>query len=347
MKKNRFDERYNIGIANKSDIEDIMEFIDSHWRKGHIMSIDRELFEYEFLYDNTVNFILAREKSTNEIEAIFGFLYCSNPDAKTPKDIWGSFWKVNDDNNNMKMLGIELAKRVYELTGCRYHIGNGANPSTTIPLRKIVFKEKTDVMKQYYILNSNITEFNIADIKYFPECVCKCEKKYLVKQYKDFELLKREFDAEKYDVVPYKDNWYVEKRYFKHPIYKYKVYGIYNECSIIDAIIVLREVEQNNRKILRIVDYLGNHTLFSGLNYIFKDWMSKERYEYIDFVEFGFEEEYIKKAGMVRRKDNDENIIPNYFEPFERSNVDIWVHYKDERTTFFKADGDQDRPNII
>ena len=39
------------------------------------------------------------------------------------------------------------------------------------------------------------------------------------------------------------------------------------------------------------------------------------------------------------------NIIPNYFSPFIRENIDIYIRYNDDSTRFFKADGDQDRPN--
>ena len=52
---NKFDERYEIRLGTKRDIDNIMEFIDLYWKKGHILSIDRKLFEYEFLDGNQVN----------------------------------------------------------------------------------------------------------------------------------------------------------------------------------------------------------------------------------------------------------------------------------------------------
>ena len=39
---NSYDEQYEFRVANINDIEKIMEFIDSHWKKGHIMAINRE-----------------------------------------------------------------------------------------------------------------------------------------------------------------------------------------------------------------------------------------------------------------------------------------------------------------
>ena len=71
---NKYDERYDIRLAKISEIPDIMQFINNHWKKNHIMSIDQKLFEYEFVENDTVNVILAIDKDTNTIEAISGFL---------------------------------------------------------------------------------------------------------------------------------------------------------------------------------------------------------------------------------------------------------------------------------
>ena len=61
---NRYDERYEIRLAKYNDIVNIMDFINKYWKQGHIMSCDREYFEYEFLEEDNVNFILAIERST-------------------------------------------------------------------------------------------------------------------------------------------------------------------------------------------------------------------------------------------------------------------------------------------
>mgnify|MGYP006944908119 CR=1 FL=1 len=47
-------------------------FINKYWKQGHIMSCDREYFEYEFLEEDNVNFILAIERSTGENRGIVG-----------------------------------------------------------------------------------------------------------------------------------------------------------------------------------------------------------------------------------------------------------------------------------
>lgn len=347
---NRYDERYEIRLARREDIESIMQFINDYWREGHILSRNRALFEYEYLDEDgvTVNMILAIDRGTELLEGLFGFLKCSAGRWIDKKDIWGSLWYVNPSHNNIPLLGIELAKRVYELTGCRYQIGNGANPSTTVPLRKLYFGEKTAKMIQYYCLNPDKNKFAIPVIhhRWHPQYKDESTRTYM-EQYSSIDEVTKKYDIEKLDVIPYKDNWYLNKRYFKHPWYHYQVYGLYTEIDpAVKALMVGREVKCNGAKVLRIVDYLGEQNLFSGLAYEFRNLMRENDYEYIDFYVYGFNEEIIRNAGFCRREDNDENIIPNYFEPFLQKNVDIWVHYKEEGTMFFKADGDQDRPNI-
>lgn len=343
---NKYDERYDIRLANQTDIDSIMKFIDTYWKKGHILACDRRLFEYEFLNGNSVNMLIAIDRQTQEIEGIFGFLYCSSVLNSERRDIWGSLWMVVEEHDNIPFLGIELAKRIYKVAGCRMHIGSGANPKTTIPLRRLFFSDKTARMKQYYCLNPKVKEYKVCDIKEkkISEYIMADRLKKVI-EIETMNALKEVFDVESFDVYPYKDNWYIEKRYFEHPYYRYKVYGL-QENKRVTGVIIAREIEVEDIKLLRIVDYLGEHSIFGETGKFWHELMQEKQYEYIDFYEFGMEDAILKNAGFVYRDDADENIIPNYFEPFLKQNVDIWVHYKFEGTTFFKGDCDQDRPNI-
>ena len=343
---NKFDERYDIRLASTSDTDNIMFFIDKYWSKGHIMSRDKELFKYEYADGDNLNFILAIDKNIKQIEGIFGFIKCSNTKDANKKDIWGSMWMVNDLHKNIPFLGIELAKRVFTLTGCRTHIGNGANPKTTAPLRRIFFGDKVVKMKQYYLLNSYIDDYKIAVIKDRVNApTISMQNETTLRAFHSIDEVKNHFDIENIYAIPYKDNWYVNKRYFCHPYYTYTVYGLADGIGKIGALMMARVVECNGRKVFRLVDYIGNQELFAGLSKQFDKLIKDNVFEYIDFYTHGFDEESISKAGFKLRTDDDLNIIPNYFEPFLRENIDIWAHYKLDGTLFFKADGDQDRPN--
>lgn len=344
-----FDKRYDIRLANLDDVPLIMKFIDNFWRKGHIMSRSRELFDYEYVHESEVDFVIAIDKFSGELEAIFGFIRCQK---ERNRDIWGSMWKVRDDHDNMNLLGIELAKRVYILTGCRMHIGNGANPNTTIPLRKIFFREKTAKMKQFYRLNKEIKDYKIAIIKDDSLENVETDERindqlinYNLKKIDNFTELEKCFNLNRTDVYPEKDAYYIKHRYFEHPFYNYLVYAIEINGQT-KAVIILRQIDINGSSVLRIVDFLGCEKALIGISSKLDELMQDRKAEYVDFYQFGLDDEILRKSGFINREDT-RNIIPNYFEPFLQENADIWVHYIMDNTRFFKADGDQDRPNQL
>lgn len=340
---NRYDEQYEFRVANINDITAIMDFIDKNWKSGHIMATNRELFEYEFLEeDGTVNFILAVDRKKGTIECLCGILKASHdPDHL---DVWGSIWKALD--GNMGMLGTELLRRRKDMTKCRCDMGVGYNPKTAVPLVKVLLKRYTTKMKHYYIL-ADRNDFKIADIKYIPK-VSVSDTQYSVVKLENITELQQKFDAKKYaEYIPYKDFWYINHRFYQHPVYKYDVYGVEKDGEV-DAILVFRKQHYENRIAIRFVDYIGNRSLISGIGCFLMQLLSEnENNEYIDFYNAGLDEKLIFDAGFTEVKEGDSNIIPNYFEPFVRANIDIWVDSRDATTLFTKADADQDRPNRI
>jgi len=338
-----FDEKYNIRIADYSDIDSIMTFIKDEWNENHILANNRDFFEYEFKDGNILNFILAFIRESNQLAGILGFLPASKD--KEHLDVWGVMWKVKKISGEVPFLGIELMRRLQSISKCRTELGIGANPKTSIPILKLMLNYNVDKMKHYYRL-SDKDDFNIAKVVNRPaECSYKKGENHL-RRYTNIQELCKDYDLSKNtEVRPYKDRWYINKRFFLHPIYKYNIYGIVNIRNVVDAILIVRKIECNNSKVLRIVDFIGEQSSFSGLYEEFSTLL--DDYEYVDFYCYGFEKEYLIQAGFTHKDENDKNIIPNYFEPFSQSNVEIWINSSHDKCLFFKADGDQDRPSII
>lgn len=330
-----FDERYDIRQARYDEIPEIMDFIDNYWKKGHILAKNRELFEYEYVPDGKVNFYIAKNKETQEIESLQGFIYTSESESK--KDIWGSISKTRNDHPNMPFLCRELTVRICEDLNIRYELGVGVNKKTALALAELdgYYSHK---MNHYYRL-SDREEYKIAEIKNkILKPKDKSIQQYSPQKVNSIEELKKQYDfsiAE--NSIPYKDEWYINRRYFKYPFYDYSVYVIR------DAFFVTREQKLNDEKILRIVDYIGNQSSFGELYDYFSNKLTE--YEYIDFYNFGFKDEHLKEAGFINKEETPENIIPNYFSPFVKENIDIYVHSQAENTLYFKGDSDQDRPN--
>lgn len=341
-----FDDIYMITRAQKKDISDIMCFINEYWKKNHIIATNRELFEYEFLDNDNVNFIIARGSKTLEIEGVFGFLYTAQNIEK--RDIWGSIWKVKDGNK--ALLGLELLKRMVILSGCRYNLDVGANPKTSVPVVRTLLKYQTDKMNHYYILSDFYKDnYKIAYVNDY--CYKKVEhieaQDYLVEELTELMQVRQFFEdnkAELLGAVPYKDFWLVEKKYINHPINEYHIYGIKAENST-KGLMILRIQEKDDRKAIRFVDYLGDERFLQGTSSFWHNILIKYEAEYVDFYEHGFDQEILTKAGFKYRDESDTNIIPNYFYPFVQENIDIWTYSSTKQYKACKADGDQDRPN--
>lgn len=339
MKENVFDQKYEIRFAKYDEIEEIMQFIDTYWKKGHILASNREFFEYEMVVDGKVNFVIAKDKETGKIHGLHGFISASKNKAKY--DTWGSIWKVIP--GSMALLGLEIVRRLEDYTGTRAFLSIGGNPKTTVPiLRKMRKFDDVGKMQHFYCLSKR-ENYQVAKVGHYEAFVENMIDQVQLTRLKDIEEFKKAYDLScNEEAFPYKDIWYIEHRYFEHPIYKYQVYGL-SKTEGVQAVLICREQEYSGTKVLRIVDYIGKPELFSGISGFLKAGL--EQYEYIDFYCYGFDTSYVRQAGMIERKDNDTNIIPNYFAPYVAENIDIWVGTPKGTAVFFKADGDQDRPN--
>lgn len=341
-KKNKFDKKYDIRMARYDEVDEIMQFLDMHWKKGHILARDRTFFEYEMVPDGQVNFVIAKDWSNGEIQGLHGFVPASNNRYK--RDAWGSIWKIVP--GSMGMLGLEIIKRLEVINELRTCLSIGGNPETTVPLLKYVRHfEDVGKMEHFYCLSLQ-EEYLIAKVGHKVSFTVNQDYNTNIVQYDNYKQLKEDYDFSNSDeAFPYKDGWYINHRYFENPIYHYLIYGLRSKPSEkkSSALLIAREQKHNGGVALRLVDYIGKAELFAGLSLFFQD--SLNRYEYIDFYCYGFNTEYVKRAGMIKIEDNDTNIIPNYFYPYVAQNIDIYVGTPKGRAVFFKADGDQDRPN--
>ncbi len=341
----RYDERYEIRLANVNDIEAIMDFIDKEWKKDHVLATSRELFEYEFLEENgDVNFIIAIDRESKQIAAIIGFLKASHDEENM--DIWGSIWKVTNDA--LPLLGVEIIKRKMQITSCRNDITVGSSDVAT-KLYKTALRRHVDTMKHYYRLaDRDANAFVIATVNN-KTCanVDAPAKKGKVRLLNNIEELQACYDLTKNKLtVPYKDVWYINHRYFNHIAYKYNVCAIEVD-DVVEAIFIYRIQRYQGKNAIRIMDYIGNQMAFGTIKEYFDELLADPDNEYIDFYCLGMDEIYLNQAGFVKRDENDSNIIPNYFSPFVSKNIDIVVNSTDPNTMYFKADADQDRPNKL
>lgn len=336
-----YDSKYIFRYADINDIEDLMRFLDENWRKEHILSKNRTLFEYEFLDDNgNVNFLMAIDKKKNSIEAIIGFLKTAYSNNIT--DIWTSLWKVKE--GNMLFLGSELLKRLEADTKFRHTLSVGDNAETSARILKKKFGRYIVKMNHYYIL-SNRDIFKIAVVNNRKRNFQHSESNEDIEEIISAQAIDGILSYNNNRSTPLKDAGYYNKRFLNHPIYKYRIYKIERDDKT--ALFVTRDQFYEDRKVLRIVDYFGNNELIEDLGIWVRNKINTEDYEYADFLCYGFDPRFFEAGGFSLLEENDPNIIPDYFSPFEQRNIDILCDTPIEAVTICKADGDQDRPNMI
>ena len=346
----KLNEDYDIHFCKECEVEELVEFIDTYWRKGHIFVLSRALLDWQH-YDrqnHRYNFVLAKHKGTNEIHSILGFVptYQFDNDI-TNAEVWPCIWKSRDDVH-VKGLGVSLY----------YYLKSNIDIETIsiLGISEIalgIYKHwnfSTGKIDHFYMPNDEIEEYISKNRHYDRNNYSKSDD-WSIKY-----ISKNEYDTLDPAAVPftkiskYKSKQFYVNRYFLHPIYNYEMIAIQKNKTV-SSILIVRECKADDRKCLRIVDYIGDVGDLAHITYELRQLMKNKNYEYIDFIIVGVSHETLRKAGFINRKEDESTIIPNYFEPFVRQNVDLDYAFKTVDDTlkplFFKADADQDRPNML
>ena len=142
---------------------------------------------------------------------------------------------------------------------------------------------------------------------------------------------------------------YFVERFCKHPFYDYSVHGLILDNAL-KALIATRIATHEGHNALRIVDMLGDTTAITECGSALAKLMSERQCEYVDFWQHGIDDALMKQAGFVAIDRDGDIICPNFFEPFLVKNGRIMCAVKSQSNhplLICRADGDQDRPNML
>ena len=328
-------ENYIIRFALDSDIPAIMDFIEKEWKQGHILSYDKNFLKWQYTSDK-LDYIVGLD-CKNNIQGMLAFISYAYSDKR---DIATSMWKAKIGTS---FLGMKMLMYLMECQSYRVLFSPGINVKTSAHIyhRMGIL---TGTMRQWYRLR-DLSNYRIAAIQSKSIPLHIGNQAELV-QYQTFDELLSAFDYDQYvtkEQIPYKSKVYFEKRYYRHPSYQYLVYGIKHDEEV-RAAIVLRVQECKGARAIRFVDCIGDYSQIgfatAGLDLLLEQFDA----EYIDMYEVGLSETMLSKAGWLQVKETN-NIIPNYFSPFEQRVVDIHYCTSNPDIVLFRGDGDQDRPN--
>lgn len=314
----------------------IMEFIGKNWNQNHILFRNRDFFEWMYVDSNGCNFIVAMDKNGN----MFGMEGVIKYNSSEHPDIAGTMWKAVKTSN--PCLGMEIGEKMYEVYQARCDVAPGVNRKAMRINRMLGYLAMP--LRHYYILGQ-CENYNIALVVERPKrLVENTNKRFILLHSRDevAEIIDDDLQRQK---TPYKDLNYIIHRYMEHPIYKYELLGIQEAGKAVRSIVIGREVSYGNSCVYKIVDYLGYYEDLSGTASCFYNLIDERQYEYVDLYCYGIPGEILKAAGFCERM-ADEIVIPNYFSPFERKNVEIYFSSsRSEGLNVFRGDGDQDRPS--
>lgn len=333
-----------IRFAKPEDKEAIVRFLQEHWSAQSILVKSRRIFDFQYGRDGGCGFVLAIDDETGEIFGLKGFFPFNHEEHP---DIAAALAIVLQGVR--PMLGMEIERFLERETCCRWLCSTGLNPQTSVRVYQLFKKQYTvDTLRHYYRL-ADLPAYQTAKVvrKNIP---VPSEGGARLIPIPSAEALDTLFDLNaRRENLPYKDAAYLNYRYFHHPVYSYQVYGLLPPGeSRARALLIARPCEGGGGRALRIVDYIGGQAAMAAAGPELDRLLAAGGYEYADFYCYGFEDSLLRAAGFSLRDGQDPNIIPNYFEPFLQKNVDIhFFALKAEKMLICKADGDQDRPNIL
>lgn len=329
-------------LADSSDKASIAEFMDENWGSRHPLIHVDEFFNYYYANNDKINFALAEtEDEPHTIAAVCGFIPCN----RERTDIWISIWCAKKEKA-LSGAGLELMSRMQQLCGARVICCNNIRPNTMGFYRLLGYT--ADRIPHFYRLAKDKApnEYRIAKIKHIPPVSCIESDMELI-PVNDINSISACFTPPT-DSRPYKDLWHINRRYFNYPFQKYNVYLCRERnCENAAAVLVIQKVITEGTVVLRIVDYIGAADTFAKLCAPLGRIMLQENAEYLDCYVYGVSNAVMQAAGFCERLEDDENIIPNYLTPPLYENTEYYFFTSDDNNfTLWKADGDQNRPNI-
>lgn len=348
----KFDSQYDIHFCTLNEIDDVVLFLDSYWKKGHVFVKSRKLLDWQHLdkNNNRYNFVVARDKKSSEIHALMGFIPTNFFDPSIQKVlVWGAIWKTREDVAPVG-LGIYLCQFLTNRIKFDTWVGFGISEDSKKNNKLMGLKICT--ADQYFYANPNIKEFKIASgLESFRNPKAENMEGYTLTELSidDYRLLSG--NEECFNCVyPYKTKLYYLNRFFLHPYYKYRCYAIQHQNTI-RAFFFVRESPAEEANCLRLVEYVGDYSYLQAVKFSISDLLVRGNYEYIDIVTSNVDDEILRKAGFINKITDSNIIIPNYFEPFLRKNVQMEYSYISLSPTFNpiinKGDSDQDRPSVL
>ena len=340
--KTSSDPRLILRFGDNADVSIVARFIEEHWKQGHILSRDRELFEYMFLERNgRLNFVIAFDPQSNEVIAILGYI----PSDALHSRISLSMWKARPDAHLRKYkAGFAVLRFLIDELKPKSIFSTGISANTRDVYKFLGYS--CDAMNHHVIVNNEINEFKIIKNPplvslYSQSSNSTLSSLVVIDTDKDLRNAASKLDF----AETLKDVEYLIHRYLQHPRFKYEVREVLLNARTV-GVLVFRRSFANDQSCIRIIDVIGAETCLKSAIGPLTQEMTANGDEYIDLMSWGLDSTQIKDAGFTNCREFADCVVPEYFSPFSQTNVDRWLFTNlPDTEIIYKGDGDQDRPN--
>ena len=328
-----------VRFLRAEELDAFRAFCLAAWGKPHPLIHNEAMFDYYYRNpDGTLRFAVACDAGTGAFLSTCGYLPAS---ADEHPDVWISF--LVSAGGAAPALSLRLLEFIREQTGCRTLACNNIRPKTRALYE--FFGYTVAEMTHYYRLNETIENYTICNIN--ENTIRSVESgEWVWRELGDADI-GEQVDVDALSVCrPRKDAAYLQKRYRENPWFRYRLFAA-RGADADTALLVLREIETQGARALRVVDYLGDPRDAVQCGALLDRLLKQTGAEFCDWYAFGLDDDVMRRTGFCARTKDDANIIPNYLEPPLMENVDFTLFVSDpDGYVMCKADGDQDRPNL-
>ena len=326
------------GRLAKRHLFELREFCAANWGSEHPLIHNEKMFDW-YYGGNDINMVIAYTKTSDSIsiQGVCGYILTN---SSSSPDVFLSY--ILSKKGIKFGVSLRLIEYIKSITNARTINCNNIRRETR-GIYEFLNYTVAD-MQHYYRLNPSIKEYSLS-------CVKAYEEKEVLSKKTEFCRISTASDLDDFnfseyiDNKPYKDKAYLLRRYLNYPFHEYMVYSMTLKDE--RALLVLRRIEYESAVMLRVVDFIGERNLIKESGYLLDRLMKENGAEFIDWYSYGVSEEEMIRAGFSLCKEDKDDIVPFYLSPPVMENVKITVFVSDsEDFMMFRADGDQDRPNL-
>jgi hypothetical protein len=335
---------YEIRLCKVEEIDLLREFLETSWSKNHIFTKNKDVLDFQHRALDSYTFVVAYHSETNCFHGVLGII---SPDFYVDRKIgkgqhvWLAIWKVDKDIAKNNSLGMDMLTFIETEFTPKSISAIGINNTVALLYKLVGFKIKT--MNQWFLPNRKIVEpkLLVGDVP---------EHQHGLLNSSDLVIdVGMELEGEVQQFLSKcrarKKFPYIVQRYLKHPTYKYNVYVFKKNDSAIYAVAVGRKVTVEDANAFRLTEMFVDSDYSSDLGGALSVLMERNKYEYIDFLEYGFASESLIQMGFL--KCSERLFVPHLFEPFVGERSEVKIAFKSDKPfKCTKGDSDLDRPNL-